>query len=292
MQRRIAPLALLTAAVLAAITGCSSGSTGSSGGAASESSFGKCAVTGKVGSISIKPTVPGVLTVATNLPSPAWWHGVSPTKIDGGYEYCLAADIAHRAGLKRIIVKNVSFDGLVAGQIGNFDIALAQVSITDARKKVVDFSEPYYQSMIGVLANADSKITAENITKKRLGVQVATTAVDFVGNELKPSEKPATYAETESMVAAVQAGQIDAALQDTAIMLGFANASHGLLKVVGQYNTGENYGAIYPKGSTNGPAMDSAIAAMKKDGTLAGLAKKWLAPAFGGNPDDIPVFNG
>ena len=45
----------------------------------------------------------------------------------------MAADIATSLGLDKVKVVNVSFDALVAGQTGDFDIALSQVTITDER---------------------------------------------------------------------------------------------------------------------------------------------------------------
>lgn len=92
------------------------------------------------------------------------------------------------------------------------------------------------------------------------------------------------------MVTAVASGQIDAAIQDTAIVLGFASGSSGALEVIGQYKTGEQYGAIYPKGSVNAPAMDKAIDGMATDGTLEKLSAEWLGPILGSDPAKIPVF--
>ncbi len=270
------------------LSACSSGSADADAGG--DSAFGECEVTGEAGSITIDPVAADTLTVATNLPSPAWWKGLSPEDITGGYEYCMAANIAHRAGLKSVTVKNVSFDGLVAGQVKDFDIALAQVSITEERDKVVDFSEPYYSSKIGVLTQADSGLTPENIADKQLGVQVGTTAVDFVPENVSPKKDARTFQDTEGMITAVQSGQIDAALQDTAIVLGFAQQSGGALEVVGQYDSGEEYGAIYPQGSANIGELDKAIKAMHDDGTFDGLSSAWLAEAFGTDPNTIPEF--
>ncbi len=104
--------------------------------------IGNCEVTGTKGSDPIKPVVPGQLTVQTTLPAPAWWNGDSPDTMKDGYEYCMAVDMAYRAGLDKVKVVNVSFDALVAAQTKDFDIALAEISITDKRKKVVDFSTP------------------------------------------------------------------------------------------------------------------------------------------------------
>ena len=54
-------------------------------------------------------------------------------------------------GWTRSQVVNVAWDALVAGQTKDFDFALSEISITDERKKVVDFSVPYFRSDIGVL---------------------------------------------------------------------------------------------------------------------------------------------
>jgi polar amino acid transport system substrate-binding protein len=292
MKRRSTALVVTAAALALTLSACSSSddSASTEGGSSTGGAYGECVVTGEFGSIAMTPFTPGVLTVATNLPSPGWWQGDSPDTINGGYEYCMAANIAHRAGLSKVVVDNISFDGLVAGASSDYDLALAQVSITEDRKKVVEFSEPYYRSMMGVLTLADSDITQDNIVDKKLGVAVATTANSFVENVLKPVNQVRVFDSTEVLMPAVQAGQIDAALQDTAILLGFAAASDGELKLIGQYDTGENYGAIYPKGSVNAAAMDTAILEMQSDGTFAGLTKDWLMPALGGNPDDVPLF--
>ncbi|MGH3360242.1 MAG: hypothetical protein ACRDO7_15680, partial [Nocardioidaceae bacterium] len=85
-------------------------------------------------------------------------------------------------------------------------------------------------------------------------------------------------------------GQVDAALQDTAIMLGFASASNGALEVVGQYETGEQYGAIYPKDSPNAEPLNEGIDTMESDGTLDKLSATWLGPELGGDPNDVPVI--
>lgn len=292
MKRRPTALVVTAAALALTLSACSSSddSASTEGGSSTGGEYGECVVTGEFGSIAMTPFTPGVLTVATNLPSPGWWQGDSPDTINGGYEYCMAANIAYRAGLSKVVVDNISFDGLVAGSTSDYDLALAQVSITEDRKKVVEFSEPYYRSMMGVLTLADSDITQDNIVDKKLGVAVATTANSFVENVLKPVNQVRVFDSTEVLMPAVQAGQIDAALQDTAILLGFAAASDGALKLIGQYDTGENYGAIYPKGSVNAAAMDTAILEMQSDGTFAGLTKDWLTPALGGNPDDVPLF--
>lgn len=285
---RFRTLAAVAAAAGLALTAC--GGTTSPAAEAGAAAFGECQVYGDASSISLTPVTPDTLTVQTNLPSPGWWKGISPEKITGGFEYCLAANIAHRAGLSKLKVVNASFDALVAGQTKGYDIAMAQVSITPEREKVVQFSAPYFDSNVAILAKKGSSLTAENIKDKKLGAALGTTAVDFVQDKINPATPARVFQETDAMVTGVASGQIDGALQDTAIMLGFASGSGGALEVVGQYKTGEQYGAIYPKGSANAPAMDKAIAAMSTDGTLEKLSADWLGPTLGGDPAQIPVF--
>ena len=63
-----------------------------------------------------------------------------------------------------------------------------------------------------------------------------------------------------------------------------------MLEVVGQYNTGETYGALYPKGSPNEAVFDKIIQALKDDGTLDKLAAKYLAGGLGRRSDEDPLF--
>lgn len=278
-------LAIAAVAGLVFAAGCSTGETESAKG------YGDCRVYGKAGSISLDSTAPGVLTLQTTLPSPGWWKGETPETITGGYEYCLAANIAHRAGLDTVQVKNVSFDALVAGQTKDYDIAMAQISVTPEREKVVTFSEPYFDSNLGVLAPSDSDIAAADLADRKVGVQLGTTAVPWTKDVLSPSTEPKLFQDTTSMVTAVTSGITDAAIQDTAIMLGFAKNSAGALEVVGQFETGEHYAAIYPKASHNADAMNDAISAMRKDGTLDKLSGTWLGPELGGDPAAVPVWH-
>jgi polar amino acid transport system substrate-binding protein len=283
-RHRLGTIAAAAAAASLTFTGCSGATTPKAG------AFGSCTVYGAAGSISIEPVTENTLTVQTNLPSPGWWKGTSPEKIDGGYEYCLAANIAHRAGLANVKVVNASFDALVAGQTKDYDIAMAQVSITPARAEVVQFSNPYFDSNVAVLVKKGTVISAADLPSKKLGVALGTTSVGFVEDKIAPSTPASVFQDTDAMVTAVASGQVDAALQDTAIMLGFAKGSSGSLEVVGQFKTGEQYGAIYPKGSLNAAAMDEAIAAMSADGTLEKLSATWLGSTLGGDPLKVPVF--
>ena len=82
--------------------------------AAAADMIGKCELTGTKGAIPINPAIPGQLHVEVNLPAPGWWNGDTPDSIADGYEYCMSANIAYRAGLGKVKVVNVAWDALVA----------------------------------------------------------------------------------------------------------------------------------------------------------------------------------
>src|SRR5437868_15336540 len=126
--------------------------------------IGNCELTGVKGAIPIAiPAIAGQLTVQVSLPAPVWWNGDTPLSIKDGMEYCMAAEIAWRAGYDKLKVVAVDWIPLVSGETKDYDLALSEVSITDARKKVVDFSLPYFSSDIGVLAMSDSPVDAKSI---------------------------------------------------------------------------------------------------------------------------------
>ncbi|WP_201786944.1 ABC transporter substrate-binding protein [Acidihalobacter prosperus] len=257
---------------------------------AADAHYGECKVTGKWASHPFKPVIPGQLTVEVNMPAPGWWNGNSPDTIKSGYEYCMAANIAYRAGIPKVKVKNVAWDGLVAGQTKNFDLALSEISITDKRKKVVDFSVPYFESTMGVLVRKGEHVTPENIRDKLIGVEGGSTGASFVTDKIKPMKPARQFSGEAGLFTALAAHQIQVAVTDTSIVLAQQGKSHGRLVVVGQYDTGETYGALYPKGSKNQQMMNTIIESLIKDGTLKKLGDKYLAAAWGASPNSIPTW--
>jgi polar amino acid transport system substrate-binding protein len=234
------------------------------------------------------------LTVGTNLPAPGFWEGESPDDVTGGFEYELAVEAAERLNLsKGAKVVNVSFDALQAGQAKGFDVALSQVTITDERAEVVDFSEPYLDSNQGVmvLSSYDQPITTDAEAKElQWGIQSGTVA-DGVLKQLGTTKEPRQYPETSQMFAALQAKQVDAVMTDTTILLAQANEDGGqTFKVVAQFESGEKLGGVFPKGSKFRAAFDKVLREMIDDGTVAQLAKTQLEPTFGKSPNDVPVI--
>jgi polar amino acid transport system substrate-binding protein len=231
----------------------------------------------------------GNLKVVTSLPAPGFWGDsldAKPADINSGFEYDLAQALAQKLGYTGMTLKNVSFDALVAGNVKNYDVALSQVSITPERKKVVTFSRPYFRSDQGILVKTGTTVDESNAKSIQWGVQTATTAQTFLNKELKPDKKPRSYQETTQAFTALQAGQVDAVMLDTAIVLAQAALSDGELTVVGQYDNPDNYGIIMPKGTDLKKLINQALKDLEADGTIANLARENLTQA----PEDIPFL--
>jgi polar amino acid transport system substrate-binding protein len=140
-----------------------------------------------------------------------------------------------------------------------------------------------------VIVKKDADVTEDNIQSKSCAAYAGTTSVPFIQDQLKCASNK-IYPNSSTLYQSVLSGQADAAFLDTAIVLAEAKKTGGQLEVVGQYKTGEQYGAIYPKGSANKTALDKGIATMLSDGTLDQLSTDYLGPAFGGDPSSVPVW--
>ena len=258
--------------------------------ASAASDYGNCDVSGARASVKLETVVQGALSVRAVLPAPGWWNGDSPDTIKDGFEYCMAANMAYRAGLDRVIVVNRSFAQVIAGQAKGFDIALSEITITEERKKVLNFTAAYFDSDQGVLVKAGTRVDKDTIKKMRLAAEQATTTLQYILDNIKPIEHPKVFASVAPMYAALAAGQVDAVLYDTPNVLARAKESNGLFKVVGRYDMGERWGAVVNRDSPNLAVFNKLIEDFKKDGTLERLANRYLTPNLGMDSAKLPVF--
>jgi polar amino acid transport system substrate-binding protein len=258
--------------------------TTSSGSAAASCTGPADAYVKDIGKVSdFKPVKADTLTIVTSLPGPGFWEGSDsdPTKVTSGFEYDIAKAMQQAFGLSKLEVRNESFDSIVAGTVTDYDLALSQVSITCDRAKVVKFTIPYFQSNQGVLVKADSNVkvtTLDEAKKIKWGVQTGTTAIDLL-DSIKPDQKPSVYQQLPDAYTALEAGQVDAVLIDTAINLGEAARSKGTFKVVSQFaqpGGPDQYGGLLPKDTQNAGAVNAALKQLQDSGELDSLAKKDL----------------
>jgi polar amino acid transport system substrate-binding protein len=202
-----------------------------------------------------------------------------------GWEYDAIAEMAKRLNMK-VKYETISWDAMIpAVSEGQFDMGMTGITITDERKAMVDFSDAYMRSQSVMMARSDdSRFTdAKSFGADEallIGAQAGTTpfytAVYEVldGNESNPRIK--LFETFGTSVEALKAGDVDTVLTDMTAGQGYVAASEGKLKLVGEPLGTEDFGFIFPKGSELAAPMNAAISALKADGTLDALNKKWF----------------
>jgi polar amino acid transport system substrate-binding protein len=207
------------------------------------------------------------------------------TKKAVGWEYDAVDELAKRLNFKPEY-QNTSWDAMIqAVSDKQYDMGMTGITIKDDRKEKVDFSDPYMRSEIFMLVRGDeSRFTdAKSFAgdeKLLVGAQAGTSpfyvAVYNVldGNEQNPRIKLMdTFATT---VAALQAGDVDLVLTDSAAGKSLVDGSGGKLKLIGEPLQAEDFGFIFPKGSDLVAPINAGIAALKADGTLDKITQKWF----------------
>jgi polar amino acid transport system substrate-binding protein len=239
---------------------------------------------------------PGKFTVGTDKPAyPPWFIDDDPTNGEG-FESAVAYAVAEELGFatNEVTWIVVPFTTAYAPGDKKFDVDINQVSISDARKKAVDFSSGYYDVAQTVVTTGKSSIAgAKSIAElkdAKLAAQVGTTSYTAITEQIQPSTKPAVYDTNDLAVQALKNGQVDGLVVDlpTAFYITAAQLDDGT--IVGQLPPGsgtpEQFGMVLAKDSPLTTCVSRAVDSLKSDGTLAELEAKWLA-----GTDGAPVLS-
>ncbi|MET8861009.1 transporter substrate-binding domain-containing protein [Streptomyces sp. NPDC004579] len=266
--RRTRVLAAITlTAGLTLVAACTSSGDGGSGS--------------KTASGGVQLVKAGQLTTCTHLPYPPF-----QSEIDGkvqGFDVSLIDLVAADLGVKQAIV-DTPFENFKTGAFLNSeqcDLAAAGMTITEERKKNVDFSDPYFNATQGVLVDKKSGITSLADVKakgKKLGAQAQTTGEDYAKQQ---GFDPVSFESSDAVLSGLRSGQVQAVVIDYPVVQGWLKdkANADAFKVVDNVSTGEQYGFTVKKGNTKLlAAINKAIADSKADGTYKKLYEKWIGP--------------
>jgi polar amino acid transport system substrate-binding protein len=233
---------------------------------------------------SLPTQKPDTLVVGLSLPSPQFQTGTprgTEVRNPKGMEIDMAREIAKALGLSKVEFYNYAdFTKVYAPGTKPVDFTLAEVTITAARKKAVDFSTQYMKANQGVMIRKGLTPVPKSINDLKdivLCAQRGTTGADYIRLKVRPN-KPALYpANTTIQYQQLRNGQCDAALYD-APLIGAERAQRPTRygPIIGQIVTNELYGAVFEKGSPLRPKVDAVIKKLLANGTIGKLAKKWL----------------
>jgi len=175
----------------------------------------------------------------------------------------------------------MDFNGIIpALQTGNVDIAIAGITITDERKQIVDFSDPYYDSGLRILVRKDDGTQEmSDLEGKKVGTKIGSTSYDYLVKTLEEDDGVTPYPGSSDMYMALMSRAIDAVFYDAPNVGYFARTKgEGKVKTVGPLYEGQQYGIALKNGSEWVDDVNAALAAMKEDGTYKTIYEKWFGP--------------
>jgi polar amino acid transport system substrate-binding protein len=227
----------------------------------------------------------GTFSIGTDKPAYEPWFTKDDPSNGEGYESAVSYAVAEKLGFSQAEVKwqVVPFNTAFAPGPKKFDLDVNQVSISEDRRKAVDFSTGYYDVRQTVITTAGSKIanakSVADLVDAKLGAQVGTTSYTALRDVVKPKQQPAPYDTNDLAVQALKNKQIDGIVVDlpTGFYMTAAQLDDG--KIVGQLPAGgqtEQFGFVLEKGSKLTPCISQAVDALRADGTLAKLQKQYL----------------
>lgn len=199
-----------------------------------------------------------------------------------GYDVDMVNEVCKLINCKATFV-TTGFDTIfVALSQKQFDMVASGVTITDDRKKTIDFSDPYLHYEEVVLVRADeTRITGPDDLKTGkyvVGVQTGTsneeTAKTLVPDEKKQLKRFDDFAQA---VAALIGKDVDAVEIDKPAADGYMAQNAGKLKVVGKGITGNDLGYAFQKGDKALiDAFNAGLKVVKSNGTADKVYKKWF----------------
>jgi polar amino acid transport system substrate-binding protein len=270
------------AAGLALVAGaCSNGDDGEVA-ADSSSTTVAAAFTTPVTGTDLRTVQSGTLTACTDVS-----HAPFAFKVNGefdGIDIELVKAVSARLSLApefKGVDLDTNFTALDAGQC---DIVASGVPITEERLETVDFTEGYFTVNQSLLVRKGDEIRyneLEKLSARVIGVQADSTGADFA----KENAKRATIKEfkgPEALFTALEAGQVDAALQDLPVNAYHATTT-GQTVVAKTFTESEpeRYGFALKKGSSLKASLDNALRQVKSDDTYRLILRRLLGDTAG-----------
>jgi len=208
----------------------------------------------------------GKLTVCSDIPYPPFEYEENGEYV--GFDMDLIKEIASGMGLEASI-QDVGFDGLQGGTVlaaGQCDLGASAMTITEERQKNLTFSDPYYDSLQSILVPEGSDITGiEDLAGKKVGVQQGTTGEAYARDNAADAEI-ISYPSDAELFPALQAGNVDAVLQDLPVNLG--HTQEGAFTIAAKFETDESYGFAMAKNASEElvSGVNEQLAALRDNG--------------------------
>jgi polar amino acid transport system substrate-binding protein len=235
----------------------------------------------------------GALTVATDSPAfPPYFEDDDPTN-GKGFESAVAYAIAEELGYSQNQVEWVvePFNSSYAPGPKDFDFDVNQISITPQRAEQVDFSSPYYEAKQAIVALKDSEAASatslEDVKDANIGVQIGTTSLEAVNEEIEPDSEAKVFDTSNDVVTALKQGSVDVVVVDVPTAFFLTAVQVPEATVVGQFAApgGDQWGALLEKDSPLTGCVSFVVDELKDSGELDEIETEWIS-----EKTDAPVI--
>lgn len=211
-----------------------------------------------------------------------------------GFEVDIVTEAAKRAGMT-VNIEGYDFQPLFAAtSSGRIDAAISSITITQERLGSQSFTQPYYDSDMGIAAKVDGDVkTLADLKDKVVGVLSGSTGEKWSkeNQEAQGFSEVKGYNTQQDVLLDLAAGRVDGVVSDVPGME-YAFTKMKGLAVVDRIKTGEQYGLMMTKDSPLLGKINDALTEMKKDGTMQEIHKKWFgteAPADSSTVAEAPL---
>lgn len=211
-----------------------------------------------------------------------------------GFEVDIVTEAAKRAGLT-VNIEGYDFQPLFAAtSSGRIDVAISSITITKERLGSQSFTQPYYDSDMGVAARTDGAVKGlADLKDKVVGVLSGSTGEKWAkeNQAAQGFSEVKGYNTQQEVLLDLAAGRVDGVVSDVPGME-YAFTKMKGLGVVERIKTGEQYGLMMTKDHPLLGKINDALTSMKKDGTMQAIHKKWFgtdAPADSSTAAEAPL---
>lgn len=190
-----------------------------------------------------------------------------------GIDVDIVTEAARRCGYD-VTIEDMTFNSVIAAvQTGKADIAASGITVTEERKKNVNFTIPYVTAKQVILVPVDSPIqSAADLKGKRIGVQQSTTGDIYVTENIGDPER---FENSAILVATLVAGKLDAGVLDGDPAKEYVK-TNPQLHILKEALTFEDYAfAISKKNPELLAEFNKAMEEMFADGTIAKIFAKY-----------------
>jgi polar amino acid transport system substrate-binding protein len=221
----------------------------------------------------------GALTVCSSWDYEPWEFENEDGKVVG-FDIELAHAVAEELGL-RTVLKNKGFNDIQSGLVlneGQCDVAIAALSITGERARVMDFSSPYYRTKQAMVVDSGSGIDdLDDLRGDKIGVQSGTTGELYVTDNA-PDAQIVPFGLASQVDAALDAGEVEAGIYDDTVVRDVIERLPGF-EVAERFTTGDQYGMAVKKNSNIEllRTINDVLAQLEASGELDAIEQRWIA---------------